>query len=132
MTDALMPEYGAKRNREIAEMLGWKNMHYSHGVEYGHAPGSVFITAIPDFCRDDAACFSLLVTLHSLEWVFQTALHHWHGKYHFTLETSGDVIFPSRTRNLTISSAIPGADGLRDAITQAAWLALTAANKETE
>ena len=122
MTDA-MPALGAERNVKLAELLGWKNAHVSCGAWYGHAPGSVFVTAIPDFCRDDAACFGLLITLLDHIEIKDLAM----GRYGQRVLVTVVLNRPEQVNGL---SDFPETNaGWRDAITQAAWKALTAAKE---
>ena len=126
-----MPAFGTPMNIELVKLLGWTNLTVSHGMHYGHAPGSVFVTAIPDFCRDDAACFGLMVTLQDMRPVRGITLRHIGDTACAKISTDLLNYSDGWTYDACEQSTLAGAGGWRDAITQAAWEVLTAV-KETE
>ena len=125
--DETMPAFGADRNAAIARLLGW--LISKTELCRGMAPDCPIITRVPNYCDDDGACFRLMVTLQLQTTPYNTEI----------LRNQGlprCIVAPARCSNTPFFfyegySELPGECGWRDAITQAAWLALTAA-KETE
>ena len=118
-----MPAFGADRNEKISKLLGWK----MSTARYWHNPDRLYgcPELLPDFCRDDAACFGLLITLLDHIEIKDLAM----GRYGQRVLVTVVLNRPEQVNGL---SDFPETNaGWRDAITQAALLALSAA-KETE
>lgn len=139
MSDA-MPAFGANRNLKIAELLGWTGLYLAQsprtpggawGNDPADAPGlggqrvacNFLRSAVPNYCGDDAACFGLLVTLLDHIEIKDLAM----GRYGQRVLVTVVLNRPKQVNGL---SDFPETNaGWRDAITQAAWVALTAAKE---
>ena len=123
-----MPAFGADRNAAIARLLGW--LISKTELCRGMAPDCPIITRVPNYCDDDGACFRLLVTLQKLPVVREIALRYIDETVCVKISTDLLNYSDGWTYDACEQSTLPGECGWRDAITQAAWEALTAA-KET-
>ena len=113
-----MPAFGAERNEKISKLLGWK----MSTARYWHNPDRLYgcPELLPDYCGDDAACFGLLVTLLDHIEIKDLAM----GRYGQRVLVTVVLNRPEQVNGL---SDFPETNaGWRDAITQAAWEALTA------
>ena len=136
-----MPAFGAERNVAIAKMLGWKWCRHNtdhHLVvtpylpdrelhsewEYCDAPltfANWQLDMMPDYCGDDGDCFGLLVTMHDSGFTLHV------GAFFISVQPAYDDCISAYPPPIVIFFS--ESDGLRDAITQAAWLALSAAKE---
>ena len=145
MSDAI-PAFGAERNVAIARLLGWTGLYLAQsprtpggawGNDPADAPGlggqrvacNFLRSAVPNYCGNNGDCFGLLVTLQLQTTPYNTEILRNQGLPCCT-------VAPARCSNTPFFfydgySELSGEAGWRDAITQAAWLALTAA-KETK
>lgn len=122
-----MPAFGADRNEKISKLLGWK----MSTARYWHNPNKLYgcPELLPDYCGDDAACFGLMVTLQNLPFVRFATLYNT-GEASCVKIGTDLLNYPDGwTYDACEQSELPGAAGCRDAITQAAWEALTAAKE---
>ena len=143
-----MPAFGAERNLQIAELLGWTGLYLAQsqrtpggawGNDPADAPGvggqrvacNFLRSAVPNYCGDNGDCFGLLVTLQKLPVVREIALRYIDETVCVKISTDLLNYSDGWTYDACEQSTLPGECGWRDAITQAAWEALSAA-KETE
>ena len=148
MMTETMPAFGAERNLSLALLLGWRVEPMPSKRPYDHAlcnPAGdaiaygvgdwigycIHVNAVPDYCGDNGDCFGLLVTLQKLPVVREIALRYIDETVCVKISTDLLNYSDGWTYDACEQSTLPGECGWRDAITQAAWEALSAA-KETE
>ena len=133
-----LPAFGPARNAALAKLLGWTHIHVVPGVLSadmklkGFSPTTDRLKTILDYCGSDADCFGLLVRLNALNWIVGITCAMYASAACTVNTTLRSEIEPCDYLSFFAQSELEEeADALRDAITAAAWKALTA-QKEGE